>query len=342
MSETPSNMGEQVLLALGLDPVSVQVYLAMHAEPHADTEQLARKLNLQLPEVVDALDELSDLTLLRPGLAPSAGRLRPTSISRALHTLLRQQSDQLKAQTATLTTLQSAMAELLTTRPARPEMLGQVDVEILTEIESVQTRVEDLCAQAQESIYSMLPGGPIARDKLDAARQADKDMAERGIHVRSLYQNSVHGDRRTMEYIRWLSDLGVEIRTTPMIPMRILLIDRAIAVVGHNQKPLPYEMFVIHEAGLVAPIYALFELSWTAAEPLEGPDAKPAETDSRPSSQEIALLQLLAAGSTDEASAKKLGVSVRTVRRIMADLMERLGATSRFEAGHKATQRGWL
>lgn len=341
MSGIPNTMGEQVLLALGLDPVSVQVYLAMHAEPHADADRLARKLNLRLSEVVDALDELSDLTLLRPGLSPSSGRLRPVAISRALHTLLRQQSAQLKAQTATLSTLQSAMAELLSTRAARTE-LGQVDVEILSEPESIQTRIEELCVQAQESIYSMLPGGAISREVLDAARQADKDTAERGTHVRALYQNSVRGDRRTMDYIRWLSELGVEIRTTPMIPVRVLLIDQTVAVVGHIQRPLPYEMFVIHEAGLAAPIYELFELSWAAAEPLDKPAGESTDAGSAPSSQELALLQLLATGSTDEAAGKKLGISVRTVRRIMADLMERLEASSRFEAGHKATQRGWL
>ncbi|WP_051817996.1 hypothetical protein [Kitasatospora sp. NRRL B-11411] len=37
-----------------------------------------------------------------------------------------------------------------------------------------------------------------------------------------------------------------------------------------------------------------------------------------------------------------LGISARTVGRHMASIMERLGATSRFEAGIKATQRGWI
>lgn len=45
---------------------------------------------------------------------------------------------------------------------------------------------------------------------------------------------------------------------------------------------------------------------------------------------------------TDETAGKRLGLSLRTVRRQMAGLMERLDATSRFEAGLKAAQRGWL
>jgi hypothetical protein len=50
----------------------------------------------------------------------------------------------------------------------------------------------------------------------------------------------------------------------------------------------------------------------------------------------------MAAGLTDEAAAKRLGVSLRTVRRQIQALMTRLQATSRFQAGHNAAQRGWL
>ncbi|HTJ70031.1 MAG TPA: LuxR C-terminal-related transcriptional regulator [Actinospica sp.] len=341
MSDTSNAMGEQVLLALGLDMVCVQVYLTMHAVPTADTVEIANRLSLEISEVVDALDELADLTLLRPGLAPS-GRLRPVSIERALHTLLRQQAEQLKAQTNALSQLQSAVTELLASRPARSDSFGQVDVETITGDETIQQRLEELGMRATQSVYSLLPGGPQPREVLDAARPFDGELSERGVHVRAIYQTSIKSDRRNMEYARWLSGLGAEVRCAPVIPVRVLLIDNETAVLGHRQAPLPYEMFVIREPGILAPLIALFDISWNAAEPLDLPDAKSEETEAQPTAQELALLRLLAVGSTDEAVGKKLGVSVRTVRRIMADLMERLGASSRFEAGHKATQRGWL
>jgi len=40
--------------------------------------------------------------------------------------------------------------------------------------------------------------------------------------------------------------------------------------------------------------------------------------------------------------ARKLGVSVRTSRRITAELTQRLGARSRFQAGARAVERGWI
>ncbi|MBB6170948.1 DNA-binding CsgD family transcriptional regulator [Nocardiopsis mwathae] len=52
------------------------------------------------------------------------------------------------------------------------------------------------------------------------------------------------------------------------------------------------------------------------------------------------ILCYLALGYTDEQIARRLSLSVRTVRRRIADVMEELNATSRFAAGVKATQEG--
>jgi DNA-binding CsgD family transcriptional regulator len=65
-------------------------------------------------------------------------------------------------------------------------------------------------------------------------------------------------------------------------------------------------------------------------------------TDPPPSAAELLLLELLADGLKDEAVARALGVSVRTVRRMVAELMNRLDARSRFQAAILAKQRGWL
>lgn len=58
--------------------------------------------------------------------------------------------------------------------------------------------------------------------------------------------------------------------------------------------------------------------------------------------QEREVLKLLAQGLTDEAVALRLGVSLRTTRRISAKLMERLGAKSRFHAGLRVGELGLL
>jgi DNA-binding NarL/FixJ family response regulator len=54
------------------------------------------------------------------------------------------------------------------------------------------------------------------------------------------------------------------------------------------------------------------------------------------------LLQQLAAGAKDEQIARSLDLSLRTVRRRIADVMSDLGADSRFQAGVEAARRGWI
>jgi DNA-binding NarL/FixJ family response regulator len=54
------------------------------------------------------------------------------------------------------------------------------------------------------------------------------------------------------------------------------------------------------------------------------------------------LLEALGSGAQDEQIARRLGLSLRTVRRRVAELMEELGAQSRFQAGVEAARRGWL
>jgi len=54
------------------------------------------------------------------------------------------------------------------------------------------------------------------------------------------------------------------------------------------------------------------------------------------------LLQELAAGARDEQIARSLGLSLRTVRRRVADLLIERGVDTRFQAGVEAVRRGWL
>ncbi|QJW38144.1 response regulator transcription factor [Cellulosimicrobium protaetiae] len=94
----------------------------------------------------------------------------------------------------------------------------------------------------------------------------------------------------------------------------------------------PARTRAVTDRDAVLALRALAESQWDHARPL-GDALGP---------REDTLLRLLAEGKTDTAVAARLGVSPRTVRRHAAGLMGRLGATSRFEAGVRAAQRGWI
>ncbi|MBD0746961.1 hypothetical protein BG418_02455 [Streptomyces sp. CBMA152] len=61
-----------------------------------------------------------------------------------------------------------------------------------------------------------------------------------------------------------------------------------------------------------------------------------------PSEEQLELLGLLAEGLKDEAIARRLGVHVHTARRRITRLLHDLDADTRFQAGARATLRGWL
>jgi DNA-binding NarL/FixJ family response regulator len=119
----------------------------------------------------------------------------------------------------------------------------------------------------------------------------------------------------------------------------MVVVDRSTALIPLD--PADDNAGAIHYQGVgpVAPLIALFEQIWANATPFAVGRSRDVQGLT---AQERDLLGSLAGGHTDQAAAVRLGVSERTVRRMMADLMERLGARSRFEAGLSAGRAGWL
>lgn len=212
--------------------------------------------------------------------------------------------------------------------------------ERLVGMDAIQDRLEELGDAMTRECVAILPGGALTKGSMEASRPIDRSALARGIEMRSIYQDSARNDPATLGYARWLTEQGGQVRTSPLLPSRLLIVDREVAVVPIDPANSRLGALCTRAPGLVASLLTLFEQTWDSAVPL-GAD-RPRPTDSSPTAGELELLKLLASGMTDEAAGKRLGVSLRTVRRQMSALMERLHATSRFEAGLKAAQQGWL
>ena len=101
---------------------------------------------------------------------------------------------------------------------------------------------------------------------------------------------------------------------------------------------------VIHPSSLLDALRRLFDGLWQRAVPISQPGSRVdgAPALEAPTDHDAVLLTLLATGLTDEAIARQLDVSQRTVQRYIRGLMDRLGADTRFQAGLQAARRGWL
>jgi len=326
-----------MLLALGLDAAAESVYRQMLAEPGWGVLRIAAHLDLSEAQVRDALDRLFELSLVR-GSADHPGALHAVSPEVGLSAALARQQAELARRQQEVAESQEAVGRLVDQfRDARGNTSSTVTE--LTGMDAVQDKLAQLARETRFEILTFMPGGAQSLESLRVARGNDTALLERGVRIRTVGLDSIRNDPHTLAHARFLTDNGAEFRTSPVLPPRMILADRQAVLVPIDPANTRKGALHLTGSGFVDSMLALFDQVWEIATPL-GAAREPAREGI--STQERALLDLLGQGLTDEAAAARLGFSTRTARRMMADLMERLEARSRFEAGLKAAQRGWL
>jgi DNA-binding CsgD family transcriptional regulator len=326
-----------MLEALGLPPSAETVYRLVLDEPGLGIKELAARLQWTEPAVCEALDALADLKLMHRDAA-KPDQMRPVSPELGLSVLLSRSETELVRRQQQIEAGRAAVAEFTARYLPRREYLSDV-ADRLEGLEAVRRRLEELAHSVRRECLSFLPGGAQKPDTMDASKPLDQQALERGVVLRSIYQDSFRNDPATIEYVRWLADLGGETRTVPSLPMLLVVVDRETALVPLDPANGRAGALELRSPGAVAAMTVLFEHMWSLAVPWERPAPRNGQGLSP---QERELLNLLAAGHTDEIASRRLGVSLRTVRRMASGLMARLGARSRFEAGLLAARNGWL
>ncbi len=327
-----------MLTSLGLSKEAETVYRTMLVHRDWGTAQIAESLSWQEPRVRRVLDELADLELLRPSWSTDP-RMRLVDPRVALEVLLARRQALVARQQQEMETSRAAIAELITAyADDRPDP-GRSGVERLTDLGEIRDLLEELGAGVRRETLSLAPGGPQTPENRAASRPVVESLLSRGIQVKTVYQSSTRNDPGSLAHANWLSERGGQTRTTPVLPMRMQIVDREVAVVPIDPENSALGAVVIREPGALTGLCALFDRIWEEAEPF-GTVPQQASGDIDAPRRE--LLRLLSAGLTDEAAARRLGVSLRTERRMISELMEQLNAQSRFQLGQRAMQHGLL
>lgn len=211
--------------------------------------------------------------------------------------------------------------------------------ERLQGMDAIHSRPELIGRSATTELLSSQPGIQRPED-LAASRPADAAALGRGITMRTLYQDTTRIQPHITAHAHWLLSQGSEVRTAPTIPQRMVVVDRARALVPIDPADTRQGALHLTEPGILTALLDFFEQAWNTAVPLGAARPEDPRTSITPTEREI--LRLLGTGLTDDAVGQRLGISSRTDGRHMSSLMERLGGSSRFEAGIKAAHRGWL
>lgn len=323
---------------LGMDAASEAVYRRLLAFPGEGRQRLPERLGLTDRTVGVALGRLRALGFVRPAAEPPH-RLHAVSPRLGLDILLSRQEAELGARQQRLREARAAAARLIGEFPAQGSVASRDGVEFLDGVDTIRDFLRHLNSEVGEEMLAFAPGGAQTDANMHASRPLNRLLLERGVRMRTVYLDSLRRDRASVAHAEWLTRHGGEVRTTPTLPNRMIVCDRKVAVVAVDSQSTGLGAVVLRTHGLIETLCALFDETWRRADPLGSPLRGDTEEFSQ---QQAEALRLLAQGHTDQAVAKRLGISPRTARRTAAEVMARLDARSRFQAGVLAAQRGHL
>ncbi|GIG66538.1 helix-turn-helix transcriptional regulator [Phytomonospora endophytica] len=206
----------------------------------------------------------------------------------------------------------------------------------------IEQILNELAELARESILELHPASDWNHHEREPARVRTRDdvALANGVRIRTLHAQITHNLPHMRRHLEARTATGVEVRYAPLVPTRMVVYDRATAIVeGDRSDPRAWAV-ILRGRNLAQPLAHLHDYCWTTAS--EAADVPGSVHDARLTEQQRTVLRMLGTGAKDDAIARALGVSTRTVTRIVGELTALLGAGSRFQAGVRAARLGWL
>jgi predicted transcriptional regulator/DNA-binding CsgD family transcriptional regulator len=322
-----------VLAPWGFEECDERVYRAVLRSPGVTVEMLAARLEVSVEDVVRSARKLVKGRLIRRRGDGLAG-LRPDV---AISALVREAESELARRREELDHMEATIAQFM-----HDHVLGEQDrgappgLEVVTGWDEVNRLVRELMADPVVEVLGML-NPPMGPTPFPGVPSGSAELARRQLPSRTLCAAALLDPQEpgweAVEAARRVSSVRVSAR----LPMKMMLVPGRAALLPMDwERQRPDEVLVVRSPALLCALLTIFNLLWERAGPIDRVTAGAIH------GADDALLQLLADGLQDEAVADKLGVSVRTVRRRVADLLEDLGARTRFQAGVQAARKGLL
>lgn len=248
-----------------------------------------------------------------------------TAFERVLTDLQAEFLDQQRQLLDAYTYLDGLQERFLETQPAS-------DADELAEIRSDAGAFVEAIAQLSAAAQTEIMCWNVALQQLPD----DRPQADKAPRTRTVYDTAFLQREGGANVLRPARAAGEELRIADELPSSMLIVDCTAVVL-----PLATASagaLVIRSPLVVNAMCEFFEMIWQRSVPWIDRDSA-VEVLTPVQHQVVALM---AVGHSDEEIASHLGVSLRTVRRHVADVMERLEAGTRFAAGIAAARAGLL
>ncbi|MFF1921282.1 DNA-binding response regulator [Streptomyces sp. NPDC058221] len=193
------------------------------------------------------------------------------------------------------------------------------------------TQSEFVCAARDLKTWSQ----PEARAAIGARMRAVDPAA---FSTRKLLSPVALTEEEDRTHLRQVQSQGALVRISgSLLPHETIIIDRRVMILAGRDSPAGREYTVTTSPNLVDGIHSMFEAIWDAALDLDTylrSNVPHLDAGGR------LILEALGSGLTDASASQRLGISLRTYRRRVAELMAGLEANSRFQAGLRAGELG--
>jgi DNA-binding CsgD family transcriptional regulator/sugar-specific transcriptional regulator TrmB len=328
----------RILEHLGVSANEEELYRFFLRNPDSDIDAAGAELALDRDAIDAAHQGLKRHGLVRDADDRAIVAADPVA---AIEKLIETRMEALNEELRNVSGVRAALPTLIEDQQVGRLSATPSDIERIDGLDEIRAHLDDLAFFAHREVMALQPDGPLSADYIEAARPLDMRCLRRGVIMRTVILREAIEDERTEDYIRELVTLGTQIRSVEHSMERMIIYDRAIAVVPMDPRNSARGALIIRQPSLVMNMVVLFDRIWSDARPVEFGDQQPAEGELA-SPLEKRILAILANTSKDEIAAREMGMSVRTFRRHVADLMTRLGAANRFQVALLAKSRGWI
>jgi predicted transcriptional regulator len=319
---------ERMLAPAGLGRAEARLYAVLLHRPGGTADELAAQLHLPVRRVCAILGELASNGLVSR-IAGRPERYLPAPPDAAIEPLLtRRQEDLQRARE-----LAAELAEYVRSA-ALPPGGGPETIELLAGRDAVAQRVQQLEQAARTETLSF-DRPPYYTDSSE--NPGEISGLARGVIYRGVYAHDALDLPGRMDHIRAMTRRGEQARVFSPLPLKLFIFDRHTAFLP--VRPLDPELaagaVLVRTSALLDALHMFFELVWARATPIALGPSQPIGAGRQADGPVDDLIPLLAAGLTDEAAARQLSISRRTLQRRIQALMETLDARSRFQAGYQ-------
>jgi hypothetical protein len=307
--------------------------------------ELIRLADAPAEDTERAVDQLLRLRVLTAG-PEQPDRLLSVAPATAYTQLLMPAMRELRDRQAAIDDASAQLTRLLpvyedsVVRRSREQPLLRLD-----DVPAVRLAISELAARATREILTSQPGGPRPEEVLKEATGRTVHVLGRGLRMRTLYQYAAQYHQPTVDHAALLVEHGGEVRVVNDAFMRLIVFDREVALIeladDVDHADNAGGALMVHDPNVVRFLVRAFERAWDRALPF----ALSYERDQvlrNSEEMKTAIVELLVEGYDDKVAARRLGISLRTFQRHLAEVFRRIGANNRLHAGYLLRDLGVL